>query len=91
MNDEEIMRPEIIFRMRDCAAAWDWVLIFDEESRRWRIVEIDRGVCWRPCRLAQLKSEKALSGGNFAIFDMRLRVRASPSPCLLCDILPVEC
>lgn len=72
MNDEEVMRPEIIFKMRVCAAAWE--LMF--ESRRWRIIEIDCGVCWRPCRLAQLKSEKALSGGSFAILDIRLRVRA---------------
>lgn len=73
MNDEEVMRPEIIFKMRVCAAAWEWELIF--ESRRRRIIEIDCGVCWRPCRLAQLKSEKALSGGSFAILDIRLRVR----------------
>lgn len=65
--------PEINWRKRD------WVCeSMLEERRRWVITEMDWGVCW--VWVDELKRERALGGGVFTIFGMRVKA------CWECDI-----
>lgn len=69
VKDGEEIRPEKRRRRREWACESIW-----EESRRWRMREMDWCVWWKALlSVEEVKRERDLAGGSFTRFGMRVR------------------